>query len=144
MIQVKTQIKYNPTRSVKELISGFEDITNTGVSHHHLEKRHVLEFTGSKETYQSPGEKTRLDTIAAAKQGIRSRRNWPARSELLTLPSRPGSSSSSPGSDRGSWTPVSNVSLPISLCWSTSGRGIIITSHRREDGDQVDGFRGYS
>ena len=44
----KTRSKCNSTRSVKELISGFEKIT-TGVSHLDL----VLEFTGSEETYQS-------------------------------------------------------------------------------------------
>ena len=44
----KTRSKCNSTRSVKELISGFEKIT-TGVSHLDL----VLEFTGSEETYQN-------------------------------------------------------------------------------------------
>jgi hypothetical protein len=44
----KTRSKCNSTRSVKELISGFEKITS-GVSHLDL----VLEFTGSEETYQS-------------------------------------------------------------------------------------------
>ena len=113
------------------MISGFENIT-TGVSHLHLEKRHVLEFTGSKETYQSPGKKARHDMVAAAKQGLRSRWKCPARSEHLTLPNRPGSSSSSPGSGRstrtkmpgvGTWTPVSKICQPISQSWSTSGRG---------------------
>ena len=122
----KTWINYNSTRSAKELISGFENIP-TGVSHLHLEKRRVLEFNGSKETYQSPGKKAKLDTVAAAKQGTGSRRTCPARPELLTLPGRPGStSSSSPGRGRGTpgggtWTPASKICMPRSLGQPTSG-----------------------
>ena len=59
--------------------------------------------------------------------GTRSRRHWPAGPELLTLPRRPGSaSSSSPGRGRGTpgggtRTPASKICMPRSLGQPTSG-----------------------
>ena len=112
----KTRINYNSTRSVQDLISGFENIT-TGVSHLHLEKGRVLEFSEREETYQSPGKKAKLDMIAEAKIGTRNRRHWLARPELLDLTGRPGStSSSSPGRGRctaggGIRSPASKISI---------------------------------
>ena len=122
------KINDNSTGSVKELIMGFEKITATGVRN--LEKRNVLEFTGNMETYQSPGKRAKHDMADPAKQRLRSRRNWPARSEHLTLPSRPGPSS--PGSSEsrraklpgvGTWTPASKACQPQCQSWLTPGGG---------------------